>query len=183
MQPPTIDHIDRAAVQNKSCRILHLVKKPSLIHYAKSVLPFYSTFLNTFQYQALRTLRCARPMSYYTLSIGVYGDGEDPNHRSHWGFLIFSPGSEVGNLLHVQLISLQGLIYQFETRSGHPLESQTCEGRVLLGYIESTKYNQVVKIISEEPAPRNNKVRTQLLMTEHNSNCCRIGVRTGLLSV
>lgn len=97
-------------------------------------------------------------MSYYTLSIGIYGDGEDPNHRSHWGFLIFSPGNEVGNLLHVQLISLGGLIYQFETRSGHPLESQTCEGRVLLGYVESIKYNQVVKIISEEPAPRNNKV-------------------------
>ncbi|KAF1977742.1 hypothetical protein BU23DRAFT_371282, partial [Bimuria novae-zelandiae CBS 107.79] len=100
-------------------------------------------------------------MSYYTLSIGVYGDGENPNHRSHWGFLIFSEGNQVGNLLHVQLISLQGLIYQFETRSGVPLESQTCEGRVLLGYIESTKYNQLVKIISDEPAPRNNKDRCQ----------------------
>ena len=122
-------------------------------------------------------------MSYYTLSIGVYGDGEDPNHRSHWGFLISSPGNEVGNLLHVRLISLQGLICQFETRSSYPLASQTCEGRVLLGYIESTKYNQVVKIISEEPAPRNNKVRIRLLVTEYNSNCCRIDVKTGLLSV
>ncbi|KAF2084853.1 hypothetical protein K490DRAFT_47979 [Saccharata proteae CBS 121410] len=100
-------------------------------------------------------------MSDYILSIGVYGDGEDPNHRSHWGFLIFSPGMKFGNRLHVQLISLKGLIYQFETQSGYRLESQSCEGRVFLGYIKSTKYNQVVKIISEEPAPRNNKDRCQ----------------------
>lgn len=50
-------------------------------------------------------------MSYYTLSIGIYGDGEDPNYRSYWGFLIFRQGNEVGNLLHVQLISFEGLIY------------------------------------------------------------------------
>ncbi|EUC39847.1 hypothetical protein COCMIDRAFT_41726 [Bipolaris oryzae ATCC 44560] len=90
-------------------------------------------------------------MSYYTLSIGIYRYREDPNHRSHWGFLIFRQGNEVGNLLHVQLMSFEGLIYQFETRSG----------RVLLGYIEPTKYNQVVDIISKEPAPRNNKDRCQ----------------------
>lgn len=50
-------------------------------------------------------------MSYYTLSIAVYGPGEDPNHRSHWGFLIHGHGHEVGNLLHVQLLSLVGLVY------------------------------------------------------------------------
>ncbi|KAF1918788.1 hypothetical protein BDU57DRAFT_511539 [Ampelomyces quisqualis] len=102
-------------------------------------------------------------MSHYTLSIGVYGDGEDPSHRSHWGFLMSKPGQAVGNLLHVQLISLQGLVYQFETRSGHPLQSQTCKGMVLLDYIQPANYNQVVKIISEEPAPRNGKVRIPLL--------------------
>lgn len=51
-----------------------------------------------------------------------------------------------------------------------------------MGHIESTKYNQVVKIISEEPAPRNNKVRTSFPLTQHNSNCCRIGVKTEPLS-
>ncbi|KAF2624796.1 hypothetical protein BU25DRAFT_347467, partial [Macroventuria anomochaeta] len=49
------------------------------------------------------------------------------------------------------------LVYQFETQTGQPLESQTCKGRGLLGYIDSMKYNQVVKIISEEPVPRNNR--------------------------
>jgi hypothetical protein len=121
-------------------------------------------------------------MSYYTLSIGVDGDGEDPNHRSHWGFLLFKPGNEVGNLLHVQLISLEGLVYQFETRSGEPLESQSSEGSVFLGHIEPTKYNQVVKIISEEPAPRNNEMRTWLLMTGSNSDRSRIDVKTGFSS-
>jgi hypothetical protein len=121
-------------------------------------------------------------MSNYTLSIAVDGDGEDPNHRSHWGFLLFNPGNEVGNVLHVQLISLEGLVYQFEIRSGQPLDSQSSEGRIFLGNIEPTKYNQVVKIISEEPAPRNNKVRTRLLMTGNNSDCSRIDVKTGFSS-
>jgi hypothetical protein len=106
-------------------------------------------------------------MSYYTLWIGVDGDGEDPNHRSHWGFLLARPGDLLGRLLHVELISLEGLIYQFETRTGHPLESQSCEGRVLIDHIDSTKYHQVVKIISDEPAPRNNKVWYQLAMAKH----------------
>jgi hypothetical protein len=105
-------------------------------------------------------------MSYYTLSIGVYGDGENPNHRSHWGFLIFQEGCEVANLLHVSLISLVGLIYQFETRGGQALESQTCEGRILLGYIEPTKYHKVVGIISSEPAPRNNKVSKNIVAND-----------------
>lgn len=113
------------------------------------------------------------------LVIAVYGPGEDPNHRSHWGFLIHGQGHEVGNLLHVQLISLEGLVYQFETKSGHPLESQTCEGRLFLHYIEASKYNQVVSTISREPAPRNNKVRAPLLMTGRMLKRCRIGVKTG----
>ncbi|KAJ8111989.1 hypothetical protein OPT61_g5540 [Boeremia exigua] len=89
------------------------------------------------------------------------GPGEDPNNRSHWGFLIHSQGQKVGNLLHVQLISLTGLVYQFEVKSGHPLESETCEGQLLLNYIEASKYHQVVSTISQQPAPRNNKDRCQ----------------------
>ncbi|KAF2130397.1 hypothetical protein P153DRAFT_365994 [Dothidotthia symphoricarpi CBS 119687] len=100
-------------------------------------------------------------MASYALSIAVFGDGEDPNHRSHWGFLTFMPGSSVGNLLQVQLLSLRGLVYQYEYLTGQPLDSQSCEGRVLLGYIDTSKYHQVVKIISEEPAPRNNRDRCQ----------------------
>ncbi|KAF1842846.1 uncharacterized protein K460DRAFT_314534 [Cucurbitaria berberidis CBS 394.84] len=100
-------------------------------------------------------------MSDYTLSIGIEGDGEDPNHRSHWGFLIYRPENEIGTLLHVQLLSFEGLIYQYESRTGYPLESQTSEGRVLLGDINPSRYNQVVQIISGEPAPRNNQDRCQ----------------------
>ncbi|XP_014553178.1 hypothetical protein COCVIDRAFT_40746 [Bipolaris victoriae FI3] len=44
-----------------------------------------------------------------------------------------------------------------KTRTTAPI--RTCEGRVLLGYIELTKYNQVMDIILKEPAPRNNKIK------------------------
>ena len=100
-------------------------------------------------------------MPSHTLSIAIEGTGEDPNHRSHWSFLLSCPGSSFGTLLQVQVISLEGLIYQFESRTGHPFETPNLEGRVILGDIEATKYNQVVKIISGEPAPRNGKVSFQ----------------------
>jgi hypothetical protein len=119
-------------------------------------------------------------MSRYSLAIGIDGDGEDLNHRSHWSFLIFISGNEVGNLMHVQLLSLEGLVYHFEIQKGQVLNSQSSEGRVFLGHIDPSKYDKVVEIISKEPAPRNNKVKTTLLYVEHITDDCRIVVKTGL---
>lgn len=83
---------------------------------------------------------------------------------SSLGVLNFSPGSAVGNLMHVQLLFLEGLVYQYESRTGRPLDSQTYEGRVHLAYTDPSKYNQVVKTISEESAYRYNKVRLKILI-------------------
>lgn len=122
-------------------------------------------------------------MSRYSLAIEVDGDGEDPNHRSHWGFLIFMPGTSVGKLMHVQLLSLEGLVYQFETRKGQVLNNQSSEGRILLADIDSQHYDRVVEIISKEPAPRNNKVKPPMPCVERIADNCRIVVKTGFSNV
>ena len=99
-------------------------------------------------------------MSDYLLSIIVYGRGDDPNHRSHWAFAIHRPGSELCSLYHVYLIG-EGLIYQFEERSGQPLESQSSEGYFLVGHIKASNYTRTKQILSQEPAPRNGRDRCQ----------------------
>jgi hypothetical protein len=57
----------------------------------------------------------------YELSIEVFGLGEDPNHRSHWGFMIHQAPQALGDLLHVRVIGLERLCCQFEYRSGAQL--------------------------------------------------------------
>lgn len=94
-------------------------------------------------------------------------------------FFIFIPGNEVGNLMHVQLISLEGLVYHFEIQKAQILNSQSSEGRVFLGHIDPSKYDKVVEIISKEPAPRNKRVKTSLLYVEHITDGCRIVVKIG----
>jgi hypothetical protein len=54
----------------------------------------------------------------YQLLVEVYGSGEDLNHRSHWGFMINQLSSLIGDLLHVRVINLEKLWYQFEERYG-----------------------------------------------------------------
>lgn len=100
-------------------------------------------------------------MSDYLLSIMVYGRGDDPTHRSHWAFALHRPGKQLCTLLHVNLIDPTGLIYQYEERSGQPLESRSAEGFFLISNVKADKYRQVVRIISAEPAPRNGKDRCQ----------------------
>lgn len=97
-------------------------------------------------------------MPDYELAIQVEGDGLDPNHRCHWSFILRKPGSNIGSVLQVQVISLQGLVYQFEEKLGQPLDNPNCEGRVFLSQVEAKDYQRVKQIISGEPAPRNNKV-------------------------
>ncbi|OCL15195.1 hypothetical protein AOQ84DRAFT_329797 [Glonium stellatum] len=95
-------------------------------------------------------------MSYHELSIVVDGRGDDPNHRSHWSFLLSTPGARFGNLFHVQVIDPDHLIYQFERQSDHLIQSHG-EGRLLVARIGAWRYRQAEDIISREPAPRNGK--------------------------
>lgn len=94
----------------------------------------------------------------YELAVSVCGRGEDPNHRSHWGFLLSAPGSQYGNLLQVVPLDLERLIYQFERRDGESLESRSCEGRYIVANLSAPKYQEAESIITREPAPRNGKV-------------------------
>lgn len=98
-------------------------------------------------------------MTHYELTIGVYGRGEDPNHRSHWVFVLSAPSSQFGNILNVQLLDLDRLIYQFERRDREPLQSQGWEGRFMVANIPASKYREDEAIITREPAPRNGTVR------------------------
>ncbi|KZF25861.1 hypothetical protein L228DRAFT_113 [Xylona heveae TC161] len=95
----------------------------------------------------------------YELSIGVYGRGLDPQHRSHWGFLICRRGSEFGRLIHVALIDANRLIYQHDERDPQLFKSQSCEGRLNIGTMSASICEQVKNVMRNEPAPRNGKVR------------------------
>ncbi|PGG95677.1 hypothetical protein AJ80_09923 [Polytolypa hystricis UAMH7299] len=57
----------------------------------------------------------------YHLAISVYGPGTDPNHRSHWGLLIYKPEENIGDLFHTPLIDVDRLWYRFEEGSGAPV--------------------------------------------------------------
>lgn len=100
-------------------------------------------------------------MPEHYLSVIVYGAGDDPNNRSHWAFAFHRPGSDLCNLLHVLLIDLSRLIYQFETRHGIPLQCDNPEGYFTLACLDTAQYTHAIRIISGEPAPRNGVDRGQ----------------------
>jgi hypothetical protein len=92
-----------------------------------SVLPFNGTRWLTNDIYT-RTIAMA-----YELSIEVFGTGEDPNHRSHWGFVIHRPSLLFGDLLHVKAIDLDRLWYEFDPRMGTPLVTMQALGMVKIG--------------------------------------------------
>lgn len=89
----------------------------------------------------------------YVLSIVIYGPGTDPNHRSHWAFAIHRKTAESGVLLHVQLIDLSKLIYQYDERRGVDVRSRSSEGSFAVAPLTNEQVQQAVKIIREEQAP------------------------------
>lgn len=93
-------------------------------------------------------------MSGYALSIVVYGPGTDRNHPSHWAFAIHDSNLSRGWLLHVSLLDLQRLIYQFDSRRDVEIRSRSSEGSFVVGYLRQEHIRQAVEIISTEPAPR-----------------------------
>lgn len=100
-------------------------------------------------------------MPDYALSIIVHGPGTDRNHRSHWAFGIHDPHSTRGCLLHVTVIDLQRLIYQFETRRDVVIRSKSSEGTFVVSHIRQEHIRQAIEIISTEPAPRDGVERCQ----------------------
>lgn len=100
-------------------------------------------------------------MSRYTLSIVVYGPGEDSRHRSHWAFAIHAQDGNSGHILHVSLLNLERLIYQFEIRKDVTIRSRSSEGSFPVARLTQEQVRQASKIISEEPAPRDGTERCQ----------------------
>lgn len=97
----------------------------------------------------------------YNLSVEVFGTGEDPKHRSHWGFVIHQPPRTFGDLLHVWPIDLERLWYDFEPRFGTDLKIMQALGLCQIGTLSSSQRRQAIEVISKEPAPRDGKRKCQ----------------------
>ncbi len=96
----------------------------------------------------------------YELSVVVDGPGLSPNARSHWVFMITKAGQTTGELLHVRVLDLATLRYQFEERIA-PLESATIEGRwkvTSLTYAQRLKAKDIIRKVA---APADGKKRCQ----------------------
>ena len=100
-------------------------------------------------------------MAYYSLSVVVDGPGTDANHRSHWTFAIHHNAAETGIIMQVQVIDLSKLIYQFDERSGVEFRSKGSEGSTKVESLTQEQVRKAVKIIREEPAPKDGVERCQ----------------------
>lgn len=97
----------------------------------------------------------------YELSIEIFGEGDDPNHRSHWDFMIRQPPQIYGDLLHVRVIDLDKLWYQFEYRSGTKLATMQAIGMCKIADLDSRQRQQAIEVIKAEKAPTDGKRRCQ----------------------
>lgn len=97
----------------------------------------------------------------YRLAIEVFGPGDDPNHRSHWGLLIYREGEDFGDLLHVQVIDLQRLWYEPDYRQGARIVTQQAVGMCKVADLDEQQRRKVIEVIRAEPAPRDGKRRCQ----------------------
>lgn len=97
----------------------------------------------------------------YQLSIEVFGTGEDPNHRSHWGFMIHQPPSTTGDLLHARLIDLYRLWYEFESRFNTNIVDMQALGLCRLAELTPQQRLQAIEVIKSEPAPRDGTRKCQ----------------------
>jgi hypothetical protein len=91
----------------------------------------------------------------------VHGPGTDANHRSHWAFAIHRKTAESGVLLHVQLIDLSKLIYQYDERRGVDVRSRSSEGSFEVGSLKDEQVQQAVKVIRDEAAPKDGVEKCQ----------------------
>lgn len=100
-------------------------------------------------------------MASHLLSIVVHGPGTDANHRSHWAFAIHKSNEESGILQQVQVIDLSKLIYQYDERRGVDIRSKGTEGSFAVAALTPEQVRQALKVIREEPAPRDGIERCQ----------------------
>lgn len=97
----------------------------------------------------------------YQLSIEVYGLGTDPTARSHWAFMIHRPPNPIGDLFHVRVIDLPKLWFQFEHRRGASITDMQPLGMCQIGHLTPQQRRDAIKVISDEPPPRDGKKRCQ----------------------
>lgn len=89
----------------------------------------------------------------YRLSIKISGEGKHSSYRSHWGF---------GDLLHVLILDLNRLWYQFEHRSGSNIPTNTqVVGICKIADLDSIQRRKAIEVIEAETAPRDGKRRCQ----------------------
>lgn len=95
------------------------------------------------------------------LCIIVNGPGIDPQNRSHWAFGLHKLGQTTGQILDVSILDLERLIFQFELRKDVDIFTRDSEGCFEIAHLSSEQARQAVKIISEEPAPKDGVERCQ----------------------
>ncbi|KXG49677.1 Phospholipase/carboxylesterase/thioesterase [Penicillium griseofulvum] len=98
----------------------------------------------------------------YNLSIEVFGPGDSPTHRSHWGFMINKPGNlEFGDLLQVEVIDSDRLWYGFAPRYATKIIDKAAVGMCKIADLTSQQRHDAIKVIEKEPAPRDSIGRCQ----------------------
>ncbi|KAJ5795156.1 hypothetical protein N7457_001755 [Penicillium paradoxum] len=98
----------------------------------------------------------------YNLSIEVFGPGDIPTHRSHWGFMINRPGNlEFGDLLQVEVIDADRAWYSYAPRYATKIIDKGAAGMCKIADLTSQQRHEVIKVIEKSPAPRNSRGRCQ----------------------
>ncbi|RAL01714.1 uncharacterized protein BO80DRAFT_493138 [Aspergillus ibericus CBS 121593] len=108
---------------------------------------------------------------YFQLSITVFGSGEDPNNRPHWGFTIHQPSTD-----------LDKLWYQFAPRLGTDqvnLATLQAVGICRLADLNRQQHPQVIQVIGGKPAPMDGTRRCQDWVL---STLISLGVGRGMVS-
>lgn len=97
----------------------------------------------------------------YELCIEIFGLGEDPNHRCHWGFVIRKPANPYGDLLNVQIIDSDKLWYHFEYRPNIELNTMGAVGLCKIATLTFQQRLKAMEIIKGERAPMDGEKRCQ----------------------
>ncbi|KAA8645113.1 uncharacterized protein ATNIH1004_009330 [Aspergillus tanneri] len=99
-------------------------------------------------------------MAFY-LCVEAFGNGEDPNHRCHWGFLLHHSQEDFGDLYEVQLIDLKKLWYQANCREATTIRDPQAVGMCKIAVLDAKSRYAAIRVIKDEPAPRDGKRRCQ----------------------
>ncbi|PLB46600.1 hypothetical protein P170DRAFT_438320 [Aspergillus steynii IBT 23096] len=95
------------------------------------------------------------------LCIQALGTGENPNHRSHWLFLIYTPTDDFGDIYQVLPIDLERLWYQYDLREATTIKTPQAVGMCTIAVLDAKTRLEVIRVIQNEPAPRDGKRRCQ----------------------